>query len=729
MTIKNNIIYNIVQKIKGNNFEFDIKKWILPDFSLIFNNISDIKNSFDKFIIQQKLNEENDLNDFLQTIIKSNFDDLLDNLIPSFGNDFFDRIIFYNENFKIDSLYNNLKWGLAETLTYYVSIFSLNSISSLTKDLKIKIFSLNDLDQVISKRNKEILDLLNVKINEFIEDSKNVLIERYIYYLREDVSIESAFDNVIQNKIDENLNIVISDIREKYNLILNKYLKDKIIDKYTKVFNDKTNEIIITVKDQREYIKSKFDDLFTVDPDDVLDDINIKLNNTKNAINEYKEYFNSIEISQDLISYVDNFGDNKIKPCFEGFMNLLNNITKHEIYDNIQKHSIVYENAYEKEKVLEYINNLFNKVKNEYIEIMNNSIYSYGIDDYQNNLNNKMNERRLRMLENNETQTLNSKNVADKSIYDIFHNLLNNSQSLKSLLKNYEKFDEFDNIIRTNIDKLNSSYKNSKSLIIKNNYEEETFNNISNKLDYLNNLTLDYYNKINDSFYQMKIYFDSSIEEIDNLLNLCANETFSTFKEKYDEISSLKISHNFDKEQKENENEDLTLNDNIKYQNKQYSIDTKIINLIKNAYFKFSFDFDEINNLKMPKVYAHVINLSKPKKLNINISSEFGTCGKDIDSYEIEFNKVNFSVLLDFNTDSNDIISTVITDFEPYQYTATKYTKQDKSEPECVDLTDFGLTVVCYEGNDCENSEATFKGKEIISIDKKYSKENITIPS
>ena len=505
-------------------------------------------------------------------------------------------------------------------------------------------------------------------------------------------------------------------------------MKDKIIDKYTKVFNDKTNEIIITVKDQREFIKSKFDDLFTVDPDDVLDDINIKLNNTKNAIKEYNEYFNSIEISQDLISYVDNFGDNKIKPCFEGFMNLLNNITKHEIFDNIQKHSIVYENAYEKEKVLEYINNLFNKVKNEYIEIMNDSIHSYGIDDYQNNLNNKMNERRLRMLENNETQTLDSKNVADKSIYDKFHNLLNNSQSLKSLLKNYEKFGEFDEIIRTNIDKLNSSYKNSKSLIIKNNYEEETFNDISNKLDYLNNLTLDYYNKINDSFYQMKIYFDSSIEEIDNLLNLCANETFSTFKEKYDNISSLKISHNFDKEQKENENEDLTLNDNIKYQNKQYSIDTKIINLIKNAYFKFSFDFDEINNLKMPKVYAHVINLSKPKKLNINISSEFGTCGKDIDSYEIEFNKVNFSVLLDFNTDSNDIISTFITDFEPYQYTATKYTKQDKSEPECVDLTDFGLTVVCYEGNDCENSEATFKGKEIISIDKKYSKENIINP-
>ena len=131
----------------------------------------------------------------------------------------------------------------------------------------------------------------------------------------------------------------------------------------------------------------------------------------------------------------------------------------------------------------------------------------------------------------------------------------------------------------------------------------------------------------------------------------------------------------------------------------------------------------------MPKVYAHVINLSKPKKLNINISSEFGTCGKDIDSYEIEFNKVNFSVLLDFNTDSNDIILTVITDFESYQYTATKYTKKDSSETICYDYTETGLGIMCFEGNDCETSAVTFKGKEINSIDKKYLKENIIIPS
>ena len=81
-----------------------------------------------------------------QKIIISNFNNLLNNLIPSFGNEFFDRIIFNNENFKINSLYDNSKWGLSQTLSYYISIFNFNSIKSMTKDLKLKIFSLNDLD-------------------------------------------------------------------------------------------------------------------------------------------------------------------------------------------------------------------------------------------------------------------------------------------------------------------------------------------------------------------------------------------------------------------------------------------------------------------------------------------------------------------------------------------------------------------------------------------------------
>ena len=174
-----------------------------------------------------------------QKMIISNFNNLLNNLIPSIGNEFFDRIIFNNEYFKINSLYDNLKWGLSQTLSYYISIFNFNSIKSMTKDLKLKIFSLNDLDQVIDKNNKKILELLNIKIEEFIKDSRIQLKEKYISFIKNDVSINSAFNKAIKKKIDDNINLIIPNIENKYNRLLNKYMKERLIDSYIKVLNEK----------------------------------------------------------------------------------------------------------------------------------------------------------------------------------------------------------------------------------------------------------------------------------------------------------------------------------------------------------------------------------------------------------------------------------------------------------------------------------------------------------
>ena len=93
-------------------------------------------------------------------------------MIPTFGNDFFEKIIFYNENFKINNLYDNLKWVLEETVSYYINIFNNNSIKSLTKDLKLKIFSLNNLDKIIEKKNKQIIENFNIKFNDFTYEYK-----------------------------------------------------------------------------------------------------------------------------------------------------------------------------------------------------------------------------------------------------------------------------------------------------------------------------------------------------------------------------------------------------------------------------------------------------------------------------------------------------------------------------------------------------------------------------
>ena len=321
----------------GSNYEVNIRSWTIPDYSLIKGTLDDINESFDKFIRTQKNNEINNVNNCLQKIIKYNFNDLLNNLIPSFGNEFFDRIISYNENFKIETLYDNLRWGLSQTLTYYISLHSFSKIKALTKDLKIRLYSLNNLDTTIEQKNKQILESLDLEVNQFIQESKNHIIQKYINFIKNDTSIELAFNKDIRAKIDENLNKIITEIEYDYIELLNKYLKEKLISSYTNVLNQKTEEMIKTVHTQRELIKARIDDLFSLNPDEVLNDINNQINYTLTSINEYKEHFNAFKISDEIISYLNTYGKNIILPSYEQLKTLLNKVTKDKIFENLEK--------------------------------------------------------------------------------------------------------------------------------------------------------------------------------------------------------------------------------------------------------------------------------------------------------------------------------------------------------------------------------------------------------
>ena len=62
------------------------------------------------------------ISEIIQKGIRANFDGFLENVIPSFGHEFFGRIIDYNINFKIYNLYNNLQYALGLHLLYYAAI-------------------------------------------------------------------------------------------------------------------------------------------------------------------------------------------------------------------------------------------------------------------------------------------------------------------------------------------------------------------------------------------------------------------------------------------------------------------------------------------------------------------------------------------------------------------------------------------------------------------------------
>ena len=123
--------------------------------------------------------------------------------------------------------------------------------------------------------------------------------------------------------------------------------------------------------------------------------------------------------------------------------------------------------------------------------------------------------------------------VADKSIDEAFHKLLTNSENIHKFINTFELFDEFDNIIDINLNKFNLAYKTAKQTIDGNDYEEDIYTPLEQKLTYLKNFTADYYIQVNESFYKIKNYLINSINEINKLFNECANITYKTFEDYY----------------------------------------------------------------------------------------------------------------------------------------------------------------------------------------------------
>jgi hypothetical protein len=216
--------------------------------------------------------------------------------------------------------------------------------------------------------------------------------------------------------------------------------------------NSKTEEMLRNIRSQRELIKSRIDDLFSLDSDEVLNNINLNINSTLISINAYKDNFDKFEISEELFNYLNNYGKNVIQPSYDNLEKLLNKATKDLILTNLESNSKVYENSYKIKDFNNLINETYSSIKLNYIKKINDSIYSYGPEKYPDNLNNKMNQKSLRRLENDitEEERTNEKvlRIAVQSIDDTIKQLLINSENAKRFIKTYEKFAEFDNILK-----------------------------------------------------------------------------------------------------------------------------------------------------------------------------------------------------------------------------------------------------------------------------------------
>lgn len=291
--------------------------------------------------------------------------------------------------------------------------------------------------------------MLDDKIDEFIEKSKYKILEDYQSFLKSDTSIQLEFGRSIQQSIENNLNSIRGALEKDYTSLLNEQFKKNFINSYTKIMNEKTNDMIQTVNNLKVSIKSLFDDLFSLDIEKVLNQTNYQMNITLDSIEEYKTHFDTFKVPEELIEYSFNYGNNYLKPLYEKLEFLINNETKSLTLNSINNHSKEFEKCFISDEIMNKIHDILLSIKTNNDNILN-EINSYGIKEYPQKLQdevNKLSSRALRRL--NEEQTEEDEieeyqeKIADKSIDENFHKLLNISKNTKKFIETYEYFDQF----------------------------------------------------------------------------------------------------------------------------------------------------------------------------------------------------------------------------------------------------------------------------------------------
>ena len=243
----------IIEKMKGKKYNIE-PDWNIPDFSSVKRNlftpiIIDFNDNFCKAFDSK---EKQDFNNEISKSINSNFKQIIENFVPSFGKDYFENILKYNEIQKIKSLYGNLKFSLGVTLTYYIFLTASNSIELMPEDLEIKILTLNNIYSIVNSKNNEVLSILNSKFDEFLELTKNKLVEKYINYMKNDFTLKSSFDENIMDLIKTILENKRYIFENEYINIMNSFIKNPFIDKYSKAIKEGTNDMLYFIEENRE---------------------------------------------------------------------------------------------------------------------------------------------------------------------------------------------------------------------------------------------------------------------------------------------------------------------------------------------------------------------------------------------------------------------------------------------------------------------------------------------
>ena len=676
---------NLIKEMEGK--EYIINDFTPADFSAGKDNIYDqITKMFTNFTLSYTSQEKKEFDKIVGENAVNNFKTLMNNFIPSFGVDFFDRILRFNEIQKIHMLYSNLKYSLAQTILYYIGLVSINDGIHLPLDIKLKLYTLNNLDSIVKEKNDFILSTLNDKLEGYFEETKNYIVNKYINDMNTNEEFDLKFNANLKDIIKGIISGNIHNYENNYINMMKDNIKAPFISDYTKALNEATQDMKYFVEDTKIQMKVELDKIFSTDSDSVSADIQIKFNNTKTALETYNEHFTTFKISEEVIDFLDNFGEKNIFNKYNPIKELLDKRTAELVIINLEKLSNEFREEYSIESFQEEINTA-NKNLSSYFDDFTNILNNYGSieDTYKRNLDKEIaNYRRIRLLEEGDSTEENK--IADVKLDITFSELKNSSLLVKEFIQSLNLFNTFEDNIKKYISDKNKEYSLSEYNLEKNKDKNENYDLMIETLEELNQLSSEYYNQAQNVYNLMKEQIINNIIQINELINSCEKVTYEIINNKYIEIK--------DKFNKIEQSNNLVKNKiNISpYKSQQtdnyFTVETNVENyLIDN---KFTLDIIFEGESKTPKVIGKVVNNILPKIFDINFYSSTGQNGKLGRRINVVFNNISSYTNIVFDAGLNQ--ANIITNFNFDEYSVKTQYYQEKVES--VTKIIMGMTII-----------------------------------
>ena len=324
----------------------------------------------------------------------------------------------------------------------------------------------------------------------------------------------------------------------------------------------------------------------------------------------------------------------------------------------------------------------------------------YNTPSYKENLLNKYREilegGDVRIQDNGDKE-LEIKRQESKDVEETFNQI---KQLIETILNSFSACFECNNLINNAnyyLGRTNIVYKNVKQWIINNKYRKNVYQFLINKLNklYYNILRI-YYSNIISGVRTFRVNMNNFINLVYRTSQTTLSTTALTLNGEYTII--LDTAHEFDVKYTNNKERSAV----FEYKHETEHMINKATATFTGIkeYSEFKFDtYLEGGLFKTPYVKARIVDKTRPDKLALQVRTEYGFCGRTSFRYDVDFNDANYTLTLDYNTKTNNIIINTFTDFDKYYYTSQMYQIPDKAEFEC--LTFFGYEVCfikqCYD--------------------------------